>query len=258
MSKKPTNTSKKKTNNKQSDNSLTFSLAIQVSEKDRQESARREHEDNLRSYGLSSLVDNYGPSSIEESIKMQKSLNAEFSTPINPIEESKQSKFLEFDISGSVFNLLLLTTLFASWYEKSNPGETLIPTEVANALFSLSSIFLFVLFFLHMLGLMFFEQEPNEKAVITQRTVDPSKPVITPKRIKKDLHSTNILLFRSPMTYSIDEQLNFADKANEQVLANDVVIAAFDKEKTIDLTIANQKLKLLLSTLENSLLSNMK
>lgn len=85
------------------------------------------------------------------------------------------------------------------------------------------------------------------------------KPVvITPKRVKKELINTNTLLAQSPMTASTDEQLMFADKANNQLVVNDVIIAAFDKEKAIDLTIANEQLKRFLLTLESSILATIK
>ena len=91
------------------------------------------------------------------------------------------------------------------------------------------------------------------------KAVKMEKPVvITPKRVKKELINTNTLLSQSPMTASTDEQLMFADKANNQLVVNDVVIAAFDKEKAIDLTIANEQLKRFLLTLESSILSTIK
>lgn len=91
------------------------------------------------------------------------------------------------------------------------------------------------------------------------KAVKIEKPVvITPKRVKKELINTNTLLAQSPMTASTDEQLMFADKANNQLVVNDVVIAAFDKEKAIDLTIANEQLKRFLLTLESSILATIK
>ncbi|KAI3485514.1 hypothetical protein L1887_51135 [Cichorium endivia] len=82
------------------------------------------------------------------------------------------------------------------------------------------------------------------ESISVTKPVKIAKPVvITPKRVKLELSKTNTLLSQSPMTASTDEQLMFADKANNQLVVNDVVIAAFDKEKAIDLTIANEQLK---------------
>lgn len=91
------------------------------------------------------------------------------------------------------------------------------------------------------------------------KAVKMEKPVvITPKRVKKELINTNTLLAQSPMTATTDEQLIFADKANNQLVVNNVVISAFDKEKAIDLTIANEQLKRFLLTLESSILATIK
>lgn len=120
---------------------------------------------------------------------------------------------------------------------------------------------IFPLLIIMFVAWLFHEEPKNEsdKKTTTQHSLPDPKPVIiTPKRVKLELSNTNTLLAQSPMTASTDEQLIFADKANNQLVVNDVVIAAFDKEKAIDLTIANEQLKMFLSTLESSILSTMK
>ncbi|HFQ5875968.1 TPA: hypothetical protein ACJXXT_000232 [Pseudomonas aeruginosa] len=177
---------------------------------------------------------------------------------INSNDAIAEDEFSWMNIRESIFNLFVGTIFLASFYSKNYPSKSLIPLELSEALFVMSAATIVIFMFVNLIGCFCFEENSQEQHVVAKINTDSPKPVITPKRIKKDLHSTNILLFQSPMTASIDEQLSFANKANEQILANDVVIAAFDKEKTIDLTIANERLKKLLSTVENSVLQEIK
>ncbi|WP_350613222.1 hypothetical protein [Pseudomonas sp. HY7a-MNA-CIBAN-0227] len=104
-----------------------------------------------------------------------------------------------------------------------------------------------------------FLREGNNSITPEVQKVKEVKPVvITPKRVKLELQNTTALLSQSTLTANTAEQLSYADKANQQVVVNNVVIAAFDKEKSIDLTIANEQLKLSLSMLETSLLQEMR
>ena len=86
-----------------------------------------------------------------------------------------------------------------------------------------------------------------------------AKPlVIAPIRLTQELRNTNALLSLSPLTATIENKLIFADKASGQIITNNVVINAFDKIETIDLSIATEKLKNSIAIVESSLLSEMK